>query len=150
MFSTFQHRCSDCDKYFCGNCIHKEPRKCCFTCRVFEGLMTRGDITKVKLKDLRQFLLARNISIETCREKNDLVDLVVQHLHLPQILPSDSQASSPAQQHRASETSSESSTTTPVTEPTTSGSRPANPSVHIYVSMGLSLKKHSALKHCIL
>jgi len=34
---------------------------------------------QLRVKDLRQYLLLRNISTDTCREKEDLVDLVLCH-----------------------------------------------------------------------
>lgn len=34
---------------------------------------------RLKVKDLRQYLILRNIPIDTCREKEDLVDLVLCH-----------------------------------------------------------------------
>ncbi len=92
---------------------------------------------------------ARNISIETCREKDDLVDLVTQHLGLstaPQIMPQQGSGGAPSQpgggvQHRPSDTSATSTDTIPITEPNSSTTRPAQtqessgqPAVHIYVS----------------
>ncbi|XP_072044143.1 E3 ubiquitin-protein ligase RNF34-like isoform X2 [Amphiura filiformis] len=145
-FTIFKrkYRCLDCEKYYCASCIHKEPRKCCFTCRIFEGLISRGDVMQMKLKDLRQFLQARNISIETCREKDDLVDLVTQHLGLslsstPQIMPQRGANPPPGGgvEHRPSDTSATSTDTIPITEPNASSTRPAQestdqPAVHIY------------------
>lgn len=34
---------------------------------------------RLRVKDLRQYLLLRNIPTDTCREKEDLVDLVLCH-----------------------------------------------------------------------
>jgi len=34
---------------------------------------------RLRVKDLRQYLLLRNIPTDTCREKEDLVDLVLGH-----------------------------------------------------------------------
>ena len=34
---------------------------------------------RLRVKDLRQYLLLRNIPTDTCREKEDLVDLVLVH-----------------------------------------------------------------------
>ncbi|XP_022109680.1 E3 ubiquitin-protein ligase RNF34-like isoform X2 [Acanthaster planci] len=81
-FTIFKrkNRCMDCSKLFCTNCMSKEPRKCCKTCHMFIGSTERSQLMQFKVKDLRQYLAARNINTVACREKGELVDLVVQYL----------------------------------------------------------------------
>ncbi|XP_071789385.1 E3 ubiquitin-protein ligase RNF34-like isoform X1 [Asterias amurensis] len=81
-FTLFKrkYKCLDCSKLFCSNCIRKEPRRSCKTCCMFTGSQDRSQLMQIKVKDLRQYLAARDISTLACREKEELVDLVVQYL----------------------------------------------------------------------
>ncbi|XP_038054714.1 E3 ubiquitin-protein ligase RNF34-like [Patiria miniata] len=81
-FTIFKrkNRCLDCSKLFCTNCMRKEPRKCCKICHMFMGSKDRSQLMQFKVKDLRQYLAARDINTVACREKGELVDLVVQYL----------------------------------------------------------------------
>ncbi|XP_067395711.1 E3 ubiquitin-protein ligase RNF34 isoform X2 [Emydura macquarii macquarii] len=82
-FSVFRkkHVCSDCKKDFCSVCsVLQENLRRCSTCHLLqETAFQRPQLMRLKVKDLRQYLLLRNIPIDTCREKEDLVDLVLCH-----------------------------------------------------------------------
>lgn len=76
--------CKDCGRYFCANCVMqlqenvKKSHRQCKKCNILTtGRFTRQDLQKWKVKDLRCVLHKRNISTETCREKHDLIDLLV-------------------------------------------------------------------------
>lgn len=76
--------CKDCGRYFCANCVMqqqenvKKSNRQCKKCNILtSGKFTRQDLQKWKVKDLRCVLHKRNISTETCREKHDLIDLLV-------------------------------------------------------------------------
>lgn len=73
--------CSDCKKDFCSVCsVLQENLRRCSTCHLLqETAFQRPQLMRLKVKDLRQYLLLRNIPIDTCREKEDLVDLVLCH-----------------------------------------------------------------------
>ncbi|XP_045081101.1 E3 ubiquitin-protein ligase RNF34-like isoform X2 [Coregonus clupeaformis] len=82
-FSVFRrkHICSDCKKSFCALCsVLQENLRCCTTCHLLRGTaFQRPQLMALRVKDLRQYLLLRNIPTDTCREKEDLVDLVLCH-----------------------------------------------------------------------
>ncbi|XP_053328671.1 E3 ubiquitin-protein ligase RNF34 isoform X2 [Spea bombifrons] len=82
-FSVFRkkHICSDCKKDFCSVCstLQENHRRCC-TCHLLkETAFQRPRLMKLKVKDLRQYLSLRNIPTDSCREKEDLVELVLCH-----------------------------------------------------------------------
>uniref|UniRef100_A0A673KX38 Ring finger protein 34b n=1 Tax=Sinocyclocheilus rhinocerous TaxID=307959 RepID=A0A673KX38_9TELE len=83
-FSVFRrkHVCSDCKKSFCSLCsVLQENLRRCATCHLLWGTaFQRPRLMRLRVKDLRQYLTLRNISTDTCREKEDLVDLVLCHL----------------------------------------------------------------------
>lgn len=76
-----QHICCDCKKSFCSLCsVLQEDLRCCTTCHLLRGTaFQRPRLMQLRVKDLRQYLLLRNIPTDTCREKEDLVDLVLCH-----------------------------------------------------------------------
>lgn len=76
-----QHICCDCKKSFCALCsVLQENLRCCTTCHLLRGTaFQRPRLMQLRVKDLRQYLLLRNIPTDTCREKEDLVDLVLCH-----------------------------------------------------------------------
>ncbi|XP_032656526.1 E3 ubiquitin-protein ligase RNF34 isoform X5 [Chelonoidis abingdonii] len=82
-FSVFRkkHVCCDCKKDFCSVCsILQENLRRCSTCHLLqETAFQRPQLMQLKIKDLRQYLILRNIATDTCREKEDLVDLVLCH-----------------------------------------------------------------------
>ncbi|XP_028457470.1 E3 ubiquitin-protein ligase RNF34 isoform X3 [Perca flavescens] len=82
-FSVFRrkHICCDCKKSFCALCsVLQEDLRCCTTCHLLRGTaFQRPRLMQLRVKDLRQYLLLRNIPTDTCREKEDLVDLVLCH-----------------------------------------------------------------------
>ncbi|XP_042621329.1 E3 ubiquitin-protein ligase RNF34-like isoform X4 [Cyprinus carpio] len=83
-FSVFRrkHVCSDCKKSFCSLCsVLQENLRRCTTCHLLWGTaFQRPRLMRLRVKDLRQYLTLRNINTDTCREKEDLVDLVLCHL----------------------------------------------------------------------
>lgn len=81
LFSLQQHICCDCKKSFCALCsVLQENLRCCTTCHLLRGTaFQRPRLMQLRVKDLRQYLLLRNIPTDTCREKEDLVDLVLCH-----------------------------------------------------------------------
>uniref|UniRef100_A0A8C8DPG8 RING-type E3 ubiquitin transferase n=1 Tax=Oryzias sinensis TaxID=183150 RepID=A0A8C8DPG8_9TELE len=76
-----KHICCDCKKSFCALCsVLQENLRCCTTCHLLRGTaFQRPRLMQLRVKDLRQYLLLRNIPTDTCREKEDLVDLVLCH-----------------------------------------------------------------------
>ncbi|KAF6082784.1 ring finger protein 34 [Phyllostomus discolor] len=82
-FSVFRkkHVCCDCKKDFCSVCsVSQENLRRCSTCHLLqETAFQRPQLMRLKVKDLRQYLVLRNIPTDTCREKEDLVELVLCH-----------------------------------------------------------------------
>ncbi|XP_063081660.1 E3 ubiquitin-protein ligase RNF34 isoform X2 [Cavia porcellus] len=82
-FSVFRkkHVCCDCKQDFCSVCSvsHENLRRCC-TCHLLrETAFQRPQLMRLKVKDLRRYLALRGVPTDTCREKEDLVDLVLCH-----------------------------------------------------------------------
>ncbi|KAL7986653.1 hypothetical protein Chor_012936 [Crotalus horridus] len=78
---SWEHVCCECKKDFCSVCsvLQDSLRRCC-TCQLLqETAFQRPQLIRLKVKDLRQYLLLRNIPTDTCREKEDLVDLILCH-----------------------------------------------------------------------
>jgi len=74
--------CCDCGNHFCGTCLPREPGKTrtCSRCGVLNKKPPhRGDLMKLRVKDLQHFLTRKRINIKSCVEKKDLVELVLQH-----------------------------------------------------------------------
>uniref|UniRef100_A0A3Q4B3V5 RING-type domain-containing protein n=1 Tax=Mola mola TaxID=94237 RepID=A0A3Q4B3V5_MOLML len=74
------HVCVDCRKNYCSRCSAQlEPRpRLCHTCQRFYGnLLVRAELMKLKVKELRDYLHLHEISTHLCREKEELVELVL-------------------------------------------------------------------------
>ncbi|XP_026373395.2 E3 ubiquitin-protein ligase rififylin isoform X1 [Ursus arctos] len=72
--------CLDCKKNFCMTCssqVGSGPRLCLLCQRVRATGFQRDELMKVKVKDLRDYLSLHDISTEMCREKEELVLLVL-------------------------------------------------------------------------
>uniref|UniRef100_A0A3B3WP31 Ring finger protein 34b n=1 Tax=Poecilia mexicana TaxID=48701 RepID=A0A3B3WP31_9TELE len=79
--SRIQYTCCDCKKSFCSLCTEVlESLRICATCHLLKATaFHRPRLMRLPVRDLRQYLLLRSISTDTCREKEDLVDLVLCH-----------------------------------------------------------------------
>uniref|UniRef100_A0A8C2TEG7 RING-type E3 ubiquitin transferase n=1 Tax=Coturnix japonica TaxID=93934 RepID=A0A8C2TEG7_COTJA len=80
--SLRKHICLDCKKNFCTSCSSQPeggPLLCHLCQRVRATAFQREELIKMKVKDLRDYLALREISTELCREKEDLVFLVLGH-----------------------------------------------------------------------
>ncbi|XP_012868906.1 PREDICTED: E3 ubiquitin-protein ligase rififylin isoform X4 [Dipodomys ordii] len=75
-----QQTCLDCKKNFCMTCSSQEgngPRLCLLCQRFRATSFQREELMKMKVKDLRDYLSLHDISTEMCREKEELVFLVL-------------------------------------------------------------------------
>jgi len=83
--------CCECGNYFCSSCLPREQgcrTRTCSRCRVLhKSPPIRGDLMKLRVKDLQHFLTKKRINIKACVEKKDLVELVLQNSGVPS--PSD-------------------------------------------------------------
>uniref|UniRef100_A0AAQ4RZS5 RING-type E3 ubiquitin transferase n=1 Tax=Gasterosteus aculeatus aculeatus TaxID=481459 RepID=A0AAQ4RZS5_GASAC len=81
-----KHVCVDCQKDYCCRCSAQlEPRpRLCHTCQRFYGnLLERAELMKLKVKELRDYLHLHEVSTHLCREKEELVELVLGQRSLP-------------------------------------------------------------------
>ncbi|XP_031172851.1 E3 ubiquitin-protein ligase RNF34a isoform X1 [Sander lucioperca] len=82
-FSVFRRKymCTDCRKGFCSVCSELQDNlRLCSVCRLLRATaFQRPRLMRLRVRELRQYLLLRNVSTETCREKEDLVELVLCH-----------------------------------------------------------------------
>ncbi|BFZ18301.1 hypothetical protein BsWGS_21340 [Bradybaena similaris] len=84
-FSLFKRKkyCSECHRYFCSTCLPKPNQspavgRQCSKCRLLmSGHFSRDDLQTWKVNDMKCFLNVRNISTKDCREKHDLIELVL-------------------------------------------------------------------------
>ncbi|EPY83590.1 e3 ubiquitin-protein ligase rififylin isoform 1 [Camelus ferus] len=75
-----QQTCLDCKKNFCMTCssqVGSGPRLCLLCQRFRATAFQREELMKMKVKDLRDYLSLHDISTEMCREKEELVFLVL-------------------------------------------------------------------------
>ncbi|KAJ7996969.1 hypothetical protein DPEC_G00224040 [Dallia pectoralis] len=76
-----KHVCVDCKKSFCGHCsVQLEPPcpRLCHTCQRFHGtLFDRTQLMRLKVRELRDYLHLHEVPTQTCREKEELVELVL-------------------------------------------------------------------------
>ncbi|CAL8400446.1 unnamed protein product [Boreogadus saida] len=76
-----KHVCGDCKKNFCGRCsVEAEARqpRLCWTCRRFHGtLFNRTQLMRLKVRELRDYLHLHEVRTDRCREKEELVELVL-------------------------------------------------------------------------
>lgn len=81
-----KHVCVDCKKDYCSRCSAQlEPRpRLCHTCQRFYGnLLERAELMKLKVKELRDYLHLHEVSTHLCREKEELVELVLSQQSSP-------------------------------------------------------------------
>ncbi|XP_038163926.1 E3 ubiquitin-protein ligase rififylin [Cyprinodon tularosa] len=81
-----KHVCVDCKKNYCSHCSAQQglrPRLC-HTCQRFYGnLLERAELMKLKVKELRDYLHLHEVSTHLCREKEELVELVLSQQSSP-------------------------------------------------------------------
>uniref|UniRef100_A0A8C3J2Q4 RING-type E3 ubiquitin transferase n=1 Tax=Calidris pygmaea TaxID=425635 RepID=A0A8C3J2Q4_9CHAR len=78
--SSRKHICLDCKKNFCTSCSSQPEGGplLCHLCQRFRATaFQREELIKMKVKDLRDYLALHEISTELCREKEDLVFLIL-------------------------------------------------------------------------
>ncbi|CAF3698093.1 unnamed protein product [Adineta steineri] len=81
--------CAVCRQYYCTSCAPRErhynqPHRICLICQLISSDSTTDEqLLALKVKHLRCYLQAKNISYHTCTEKQELVDLIVRNRHLP-------------------------------------------------------------------
>ena len=88
-FFFLQKICAVCCQSFCSNCAPREQYqnhsyRTCLTCQLISNPSTAdSQLLQIKVKHLRCYLQAKDISNSTCTEKQELVDLIKQNRHRP-------------------------------------------------------------------
>lgn len=75
-----KHMCMDCKKSYCSQCSTQQDLQpwLCHTCQRFRGILyARAELMKLKVKDLREYLHLHGVPTQMCREKEELVELVL-------------------------------------------------------------------------
>lgn len=78
--TTRKTPCMDCRNTFCGSCLQQlnDGLPLCQLCRRIRSTsFNRDELLKLKVKDLRDYLSMREIPTDLCREKEELVQLVL-------------------------------------------------------------------------
>lgn len=83
----FQNLCQKCKRHYCNDCFAKETKfapgentRHCLTCRALQSPVAYKDhLKRLKIKDLQDYLRARQISMDQCKEKRDLIELILRH-----------------------------------------------------------------------
>ncbi|KAL7294023.1 hypothetical protein TKK_0012593 [Trichogramma kaykai] len=81
-FSLFKRKkqCMDCLRYFCTECVIRRFDRIlsCDNCSMLSRRpLIRSQVLQMRSKYLRQYLLAKKVSIKGCIEKEDLVNLII-------------------------------------------------------------------------
>ena len=84
----FQNLCRNCKRHYCNDCFAKETNfvpgensRNCLTCRALQSPLAYKDhLIRLKVKDLQDYLRARQIATNHCKEKRDLVELILRHV----------------------------------------------------------------------
>lgn len=75
-----------CSKMVCSKCLDSSEgniqirgKRFCKKCfKLRSGSFTRKDLDPYSVRELRNFLVGKSISLQGCREKNDLIELTLQ------------------------------------------------------------------------
>jgi len=78
-FISRKRSCADCANIFCSSCLPAKGGTCSRCGVLNKRPALRGELMKLRVKDLRHFLTRKRINIKSCVEKKDLVELVLQH-----------------------------------------------------------------------
>lgn len=88
-FTLFKRKnlCRNCKRHFCNDCFSRDPKvipgensRHCLTCRALQSPIAHKDhLMKLKVKDLQEYLRSKQISLNHCKEKRDLVELILRH-----------------------------------------------------------------------
>lgn len=88
-FTIFKRKnlCGNCKRHYCNDCFAKETKfvpgeniRNCLKCRALQyPIAYRDHLKRLKVRDLQEYLRARQISTNQCKEKRDLVELILRH-----------------------------------------------------------------------
>uniref|UniRef100_A0A0C9RF28 Rffl_1 protein n=2 Tax=Fopius arisanus TaxID=64838 RepID=A0A0C9RF28_9HYME len=81
-FTLFKRKrqCKDCLRFYCADCVIRRGDRVlsCDNCSMLSRRpLIRSQILKMKSKDLKQYLVAKKVSVRGCVEKDDLIDILM-------------------------------------------------------------------------
>ncbi|CAF1232952.1 unnamed protein product [Adineta steineri] len=88
-FIKKKKNCAVCHQSYCANCAPREryqnqPIRICLTCQLISNTSTTNDqLLALKVKHLKSYLKAKDISNDNCTEKQELVNLIINNRNLP-------------------------------------------------------------------
>ena len=108
----FQNLCRNCKRHYCNDCFSRELKfipgensRHCLTCRALQSpIAYRDHLIRLKVKDLQEYLRSKQISMNHCREKHDLVELILRHVEGGTNTAPSSTAAQPQQGRQPSQT----------------------------------------------
>ncbi|XP_046744592.1 E3 ubiquitin-protein ligase rififylin isoform X2 [Diprion similis] len=126
-FNLFKRKkqCTDCLRYYCTNCMTRSAdRKLnCEKCRLLsQRPVIRSNLLEMRSKDLHRYLMAKKISTRGCVEKEDLVNLIIQHANATDSTSSNQRTESNPEDNRMNRPQEYPSQTQRDNEPTLSSS----------------------------
>ncbi|KAF7989067.1 hypothetical protein HCN44_007377 [Aphidius gifuensis] len=83
-FTLFKRKkqCKDCLRYYCADCVIRRGDRVlsCDNCSMLSRRpLIKSQVLKMKTKDLKQYLIAKKVSLSGCVEKEDLVNILMQY-----------------------------------------------------------------------
>lgn len=113
-FTLFKRKnlCRNCKRHYCNDCFSRELKfipgensRHCLTCRALQSpIAYRDHLIRLKVKDLQEYLRSKQISMNHCREKRDLVELILRHVEGGTNTAPSSTAAQPQQGRQPSQT----------------------------------------------
>lgn len=111
----FQYLCGNCKRHYCNDCFAKETKlvpgeniRNCLKCRALQYPIAYKDhLKRLKVKDLQEYLRARQISMNQCKEKRDLVELILRHAEEGSNIPPSTPPSQQGRHHSQTNTQSQ-------------------------------------------
>ncbi|KAK0174710.1 hypothetical protein PV327_010447 [Microctonus hyperodae] len=82
-FTLFKRKkqCKDCLRFYCTDCVIRRGDRVlsCGNCSMLSRRpLIRSQVLQMKSKDLKQYLIAKKVSLRGCVEKEDLVNILMQ------------------------------------------------------------------------
>lgn len=116
-FTIFKRKylCGNCKRHYCNDCFAKETKlvpgeniRNCLKCRALQyPIAYRDHLKRLKVKDLQEYLRARQISMNQCKEKRDLVELILRHAEEGSNIPPSMPPSQQGRHHSQTNTQSQ-------------------------------------------
>ncbi|XP_015124981.1 E3 ubiquitin-protein ligase rififylin [Diachasma alloeum] len=81
-FTLFKRKrqCKDCLRFYCTDCVIRRGDRVlsCDNCSMLSRRpLIRSQVLKMKSKDLKQYLIAKKVSLRGCVEKEDLINILM-------------------------------------------------------------------------